>query len=65
MVLSGSLWSREAPFNVSALHLYWVDEDPISPEVGRIMIEGYRKMSAARKLQIRQELINAACLLAF
>jgi hypothetical protein len=35
-----------------------------SPEVERIMIEGYRKMSAARKLQIMQDLINAACLLA-
>lgn len=27
------------------------------------MIEGYRKMSAARKLQIMQDLINTACLL--
>jgi len=35
-----------------------------SPEVERIMIEGYRKMSAARKLQIMQDLINTACLLA-
>lgn len=35
-----------------------------SPEVERIMIEGYRKMSAARKLEIMQDLINAACLLA-
>jgi hypothetical protein len=28
------------------------------------MIEGYRKMSAARKLQIMQDLINTASLLA-
>ncbi|MBO0858792.1 MAG: hypothetical protein J2P21_10045 [Chloracidobacterium sp.] len=28
------------------------------------MIEGYRKMSAARKLQIMQDLINAAYLMA-
>src|SRR5215468_6046094 len=35
-----------------------------SPEVEQIMIEGYRKMSAARKLQIMQDLINAAGLLA-
>lgn len=28
------------------------------------MIEGYRKMSAGRKLQIMQDLINAACILA-
>ena len=35
-----------------------------SPEVEQIMIEGYRKMSAARKLQTMQDLINAADLLA-
>lgn len=35
-----------------------------SPEVERIMIEGYRKMSAARKLQIMQDLMNTAYLLA-
>jgi hypothetical protein len=35
-----------------------------SPEIERIMIKGYRRMSAARKLQIMQDLINAACLLA-
>ena len=35
-----------------------------SPDVERIMIEGYRQMSAGRKLQIMQDLINAANLLA-
>jgi hypothetical protein len=35
-----------------------------SPEVERIMIEGYRQMSAGRKLQIMQDLINSANLLA-
>jgi hypothetical protein len=35
-----------------------------SPEIEKIIIEGYRKMSAARKLQIMQDLINTACLLA-
>ncbi|MDQ3013820.1 MAG: hypothetical protein M3X11_24340 [Acidobacteriota bacterium] len=35
-----------------------------SPEIEKIMIEGYRKMSAARKLHIMQDLIRTAQLLA-
>ncbi len=35
-----------------------------SPEIEQIMIEGYRQMSAARKLRIMQDLISAAGLLA-
>ncbi|MGH9832075.1 MAG: hypothetical protein ACREBD_00885 [Blastocatellia bacterium] len=34
------------------------------PEIEEIMIEGYRKMSAAKKLQIMQDLIRAAYWLA-
>jgi len=59
---------RKTPFNASALLFYTslmkTLSPDTSPEVERIMIEGYRKMSAARKLEIMQDLINAACLLA-
>jgi hypothetical protein len=34
------------------------------PEIERIIIEGYRKMSAAQKLQIMQDLMRTAQLLA-
>jgi hypothetical protein len=34
------------------------------PEIEKIIIEGYRKMSAAQKLQIMQGLISAAQILA-
>jgi hypothetical protein len=34
------------------------------PEIEKLIIEGYRKMSAAQKLQIMQDLIRAAQLLA-
>jgi hypothetical protein len=34
------------------------------PEIEKIIIEGYRKMSAALKLQIMQDLIRAAQLVA-
>jgi hypothetical protein len=34
------------------------------PEIERIIIEGYRQMSAARKLEIMEDLINTAHLLA-
>jgi hypothetical protein len=34
------------------------------PEIEKIIIEGYRKMSAAQKLQIVQELIRSAQMLA-
>jgi hypothetical protein len=34
------------------------------PEIEKIMIEGYRKMSAAKKLRIMQDLIQTAYLLA-
>ncbi|MGH9840927.1 MAG: hypothetical protein ACREEM_19305 [Blastocatellia bacterium] len=39
-------------------------EPDISPEVEKIIIEGYRKMSAAQKLRIMQDLIRSAQLLA-
>ena len=35
-----------------------------SPEIEQIIIEGYRRMSAAQKLQIMQDLQSAARLLA-
>lgn len=35
-----------------------------SPEIEKIIIEGYRKMSAAQKLKIMQDLIRSAQLLA-
>ncbi|MGE0130083.1 MAG: hypothetical protein AB7U82_18520 [Blastocatellales bacterium] len=35
-----------------------------SPEIEQILIEGYRKMGAAKKLQIMQDLICAAYTLA-
>lgn len=35
-----------------------------SPEVEKIIIDGYRKMSAAQKLRIMQDLIRSAQLLA-
>lgn len=35
-----------------------------SPEIERIIIEGYRQMSAARKLQIMQDLQQSAWMLA-
>jgi hypothetical protein len=35
-----------------------------SPEIEKLIIEGYRKMSAAQKLRIMQDLIRTAHLLA-
>lgn len=48
-------------FYTSAMKSFLSDT---APEIEKLIIEGYRKMSAAKKLQIMQDLIRTAQLLA-
>jgi hypothetical protein len=49
------------PYFVSSMK---TQSEDTPPEIERIIIEGYRKMSAAQKLQIMQDLMRTAQLLA-